>query len=206
LYVVISGNTGSGKSTFGKALIKSLDKAKAFKYVDERTLHHELLQQMFDRPKSYAFLSQMNFLVQRTLKIKYLTDNNQSFVMERSLEEDFLFAYRYYELGHISKTEFEIYNSFWKYCTSNVPSPILYVYLCSDNIQVLVQRVIDRGGRELADTALYEYVSHMNRLYEDWFDKLTTQKLRIPVLAGIKQNEDEMRRICQIICNSHHFT
>lgn len=199
MYIVISGNTGAGKSTLGQLLCNELKKKVPCKYIDERNFQHELVQQMFDCPTQYAFLIQMNFLLERTLKIKQLTENNQMFLMERSLNEDFLFAYRHYQLNNISSEEFAIYKKFWENCLSMTPLPSLFIYLYSHDSNFLTKKVIEgytNGTRnmELPREELQEYVIQMNRLYDDWFERLDKDKIKIPsVEFDLKTNKDFVR-------------
>lgn len=196
LYIVISGNTGAGKSTLGRHLCKELNKKVPFEYIDERCFHHELVQQMFVCPSKYAFLIQMNFLLQRTLKIKNLFDNNRNFLIERSIEEDFLFAYRHYQLKDISSEEFVVYKNFWKECLNKVPPPSLYVCLRSSDACTLTKRIMEgyekrTRSKELQDDNLQEYVSQMNRLYDKWFKKLKERKIITSVFETTDLENDE---------------
>ncbi len=205
MYIAISGNTGTGKSTLGQYLCKELNKKVSFEYVDEKCFHHELVQQMFDCPSKYAFLIQMNFLLQRTLKIKHLVENNQIFLMERSVEEDFLFAYRHYQLKNISSEEFIIYKKFWKECLNKIPSPSLYVCLRSSDACALTKRIIDGyekriRSKELHDDDLQEYVSQMNRLYDKWFKKLKEHKIIKSVFETTDfKNHENSREILNLV-------
>ena len=186
MYIVLSGNTGTGKSSLGSCLREELAKRMDIAYIDEKSFHHELLAEMFNLPREYAFLIQLNFLLQRTLRIKHLTENNRIFLMERSLGEDFLFAYRHYQLKNISPEEFKIYEEFWKNCLSKVASPSLHIYLYSKNVALLSKQVIKRceqekRKQELPDKDLRKYIEQMNFLYDEWFENLETDKIKVPV-------------------------
>lgn len=204
MYIAISGNTGCGKSTLGSCLCEELRTRIPVEYIDERCFHHDLIQEMFNQPKEYAFLMQMNFLLQRTLKVRYLTEHNRLFLMERSLDEDFLFAYRHYQLKNIKSAEFKIYEEFWKDCLSKVPYPSLYIYLCSDDVSLLTKRVTagyERGRRnkELPDNELKEYVGQMNILYDEWFENLDRNKMKVPIFNGNPKNYSDFTKIVDSI-------
>ena len=206
MYIVISGNTGAGKSTLGHNISIELKNDLSLEYIDEKIFHHELIQQMFDCPLKYAFLVQMNFLLQRTLKIKYLTENNINFLMERSLNEDFLFAYRHYQLKNISSDEFASYKKFWNSCLNIVPSPSLFICLHSPNSNFLTQRLIKgyKEGtriRELPDDKLHEYVSQMNKLYNEWFKKLNEEKIEISISESSLVETIDFAKITKSILN-----
>jgi deoxyadenosine/deoxycytidine kinase len=189
MYISISGNTGAGKSALGRYLAERLNVYTPVAYVEERTFHHNLIQRMFDSPKEYAFLIQMNFLVQRTLKIKDMIEHQQSFLIERSVEEDFLFALRYHREGSIDETTFQVYKEFWQICQRQVPQPSLYIYLQSDDIDLLTNRVINgykisERKQELPIGKLKDYVRDMNILYDNWFDGLQANKIKMPIFTN----------------------
>lgn len=210
MYFAISGNTGAGKSTLGRYLCDKLNKNIPIEYVDESLFHHEFIQQMFEKPSKYAFLMQMNFLVQRALKIKFLSENGKLFLIERSMDEDFLFAYRYYHLKNISVKDFIIYKKFWKLCINSVPTPSLYIYLSSDDPKLLTKRVIQgnkTGARtkELPDDDLYKYVCQMNELYKNWFSSLRKNKIEVPIFEGDLRKHNNFIKIANDVLAATKF-
>ena len=125
--------------------------------------------------------------------------------MERSVEEDFLFAHRHYQLKNISSEEFIIYKKFWKECLNKVPSPSLYVYLRSSDTCTLTKRIIEgyekrTRNKELQDDDLQEYVSQMNRLYDKWFKKLKERKIITSAFETTDlENHENFREILNLI-------
>lgn len=204
MYIVISGNTGAGKSTLGRCLCDELMENISIEYVDEREFHHELVQQMFDYPSKYAFGVQMNFLLQRALKIERLIENKQMFLMERSLNEDFLFAFRHYKLGNINSEEFEVYKKMWTIYSNKLPAPALYIYLYSNDSGLLAKRIIEahkKGERdkELANRELYRYVGEMNELYNEWFEKLNGEKMKLPIFKSKLKSHKTFSKIKSLV-------
>ena len=205
MYISICGNTGAGKSTLGAFLANALGSLFPVSYVDEKLFHHSLLQKMFDCPCEYAFLMQMNFLLQRVLKIKYLEKSGAVFVMERSLCEDAIFAFRHHELGEISDSEFAVYTAFLHACQAMVPAPLGYVYLSCEDPAILTNRVIQgykarKRNKELPDDKLYEFVDDLNARYNTWFEGLDAKKLRMPILTcepSSSQESIEIVRFCE---------
>lgn len=125
--------------------------------------------------------------------------------MERSVEEDLLFAYRYYQLKNISSEEFKIYKKFWKECLNKVPPPSLYVCLRSSDVCTLTKRIIEGNekrtrSKELQDNDLQEYVSQMNRLYDKWFKKLKERKIITSVSETTDlENHENFREILNLV-------
>lgn len=204
MYVSICGNTGAGKSTLGKYLVAKLGESVSVEYIDEGKFHHAFLQKMFDRPNEYALFIQMNFLLQRTLMIKDLAERNKIFLLERSLEEDYLFAKRHMDLGNISPNDFEIYNNLWKYCHTRIPKPCGYIYLQCEDASLLAQRVIqgyreERRNQELPNDDLREFVNDLNKRYDAWFASLQSAKISVPVFTGDFNNFKESERILDFV-------
>jgi len=204
MYISICGNTGTGKSTLGMYLATQLSSSIPIEYIDEGKFHHAFLQKMFDRPSEYALLLQMNFLLQRTLKIKDLAERKKTFLLERSLSDDYLFAHRHLELGNISTNGFEIYHNFWKFCQSQTPKPCGYIYLQCEDTSLLTNRVIegysaDRRNQELPDDDLREFVKDLNTRYEDWFASLQGEKIRVPIFTEDFNNCEESERVLHFV-------
>lgn len=204
MYISICGNTGAGKSTLGMYLATKLGGSIPIEYVDEGNFHHAFLQKMFDRPGEYALLVQMNFLLQRTMKIKDLAEQKKIFLLERSLSEDYLFALRHMELGNIKSSDFESYHNFWTYCQSHTPMPCGYIYLRSEDTSLLARRVIqgyreDRRNQELPDDDLREFVNDLNTRYDAWFASLQSEKISVPVFTGDFNNCEDSERVIDFV-------
>jgi len=200
MYLSLSGNTGAGKSSLGTYLANELRSSIPIEYIDEGKFHHVYLQKMFDHPGDYALLIQINFLLQRTLKIKDMAEQRKLFLLERSLSEDYLFARRHMELGNISAKDFDMYQKFWKYCESQAPKPCGYIYLRSENTSLLANRVIqgyreDRRNQELPDDELREYVNDLNIRYNDWFSSLKGDKIDVPIFTNGFGNCKDLKRV-----------
>jgi len=200
MYVAICGNTGAGKSTVGKHLLHRLGQSFQTEYVDEKEFHHDYLQKMFDQPNEYAFLIQMNFLLQRTLKIKRLEEQGKVFLLERSISEDYIFASRHAESGAISAAQFDVYRRFWEQCHASISQPVGYIYLSCNDATLLSSRVIEgyranRRRQELPDGALRDFVKDLNIRYEKWFKSLSSKKIRIPIFDTELDNSDDFNRV-----------
>jgi deoxyadenosine/deoxycytidine kinase len=173
-------------------------------YIDEKHFHHTFLQKMFDQPREYALLIQMNFLLQRTLKIKDLVERKQAFLLERSLSEDYLFAQRHFELGHMSQHHFDIYCKFWEYCQSQTPQPCGYIYLYSKDTSFLANRVIqgyreDRRNQELPDDELREFVKDLNKRYSNWYVNLKSDKISVEIFKDDFNNCGQSARVFDFV-------
>ena len=202
MYVAICGNTGAGKSTLGKYLPHCLAQFFQVGYIDEKEFHHDYLQEMFDHPRDYAFLIQMNFLLQRTLKVKRLEEQGRIFLLERSISEDYIFAGRHAESGAITGTQFDVYRQFWEQCHTSISQPSGYIYLSCDDPSLLASRVIEgyranKRKQELPDDELLDFVKDLNIRYEKWFENLPSKKIRIPIITTEMDDSDDFKKVME---------
>src|SRR2546430_2468141 len=88
-YVCVSGNSGAGKSTLVKLIATNLFfKSERTIAIDEKSLHHPFISELFHDAGSYSFLIQLNFMLQRVILVKRWLDSGYNVVMERSHIED----------------------------------------------------------------------------------------------------------------------
>ena len=180
MYVCISGNTGVGKST----LIRKLNEVftnRGFHVTcfDEKNFHHSYLQKMFDSPYSWAFPIQLNFILQRYIELKEITDNiklKSLILMERSLSEDNIFFTHYLERKNITKEESLCYGLLHKKFINDTIKPDLIVHLKSD-VNSIVKRIenayrLNERPIEITGEKLSSYVIDLNEKYEKWGEQM----------------------------------
>jgi deoxyadenosine/deoxycytidine kinase len=173
-YVCIAGNTGAGKSTLLTQVGSGLERSGyRVRLVDESTLHHRLLQHMFDDPSSWAFVIQLNFLIQRVATImESALDDESIMLMERSPSEDPLFFDRLVRRGHVDSELVPHYYSLSTALRARVPEPIGYIYIDAspDICLARLNAAMASGSRpvELQGKALEQYVNDMDVQYRKW--------------------------------------
>lgn len=130
VYVAITGNTGSGKSTLVAELTRLLRQRGVRAIgINERCLHHPLLGLMFYRPRKYAFGVQLNFLIQRHLMLSRWLELGYTVVIERSHLDDRLFMETHLQEGNIDPDEFAAYDSLFRALAARLPDPNALVFL-----------------------------------------------------------------------------
>ncbi|MEI8633804.1 deoxynucleoside kinase [Vibrio sp. PP-XX7] len=130
LYICISGNSGVGKSTLLKKISSSLYREDNDTIsIDEKSVHHPLLQYLFDNTCNYGYLIQLNFMVQRALLIKSWLDNGTNLIMERSHLEDYIFVNFLLKSGYITKEQHSAYMELWKEIDILIPHPDMIVFI-----------------------------------------------------------------------------
>lgn len=130
IYIALSGNSGAGKSTLLRKISTSL-----FEYdqhtiaIDEKAVHHNLLQYLFENTKEYGYLLQLNFMIERALLLKSWLDKGYNLVMERSHIEDYIFINFMYKSNYITKKQYEVYINLWNEINSILRKPDIIVFL-----------------------------------------------------------------------------
>jgi deoxyadenosine/deoxycytidine kinase len=147
-YVAITGNTGSGKSSLVRELTRMLQEGgKPAIGINERALHHPLLDLMFHIPKKYALGIQLNFLVQRHLILTRWLELGYIVVIERSHLDDRLFMETHLGEENVTQGEFSAYSSLFDVLSARLPDPDVLVFLdASPELSLMRLRASELAG------------------------------------------------------------
>lgn len=163
LFIAIAGNIGVGKSTLTKLLAESLGAKPYFEPVNENPYLADFYQDM----ARWAYHSQMYFLSRRLKDQAALVKEEGVLIQDRSLYENAeVFARNLYERQLISERDWATYQEIYQTAMSLLRPPDLVVYL-----QASVPRLVEhirRRGRDFEQGVDVEYLSNLNRLYDDW--------------------------------------
>ncbi|MEQ2025606.1 deoxynucleoside kinase [Xenorhabdus szentirmaii] len=130
LYICLTGNSGVGKSTLLRRLSSSLFQHDPHTIaIDEKSVHHSLLQYLFDDTSNYGYLIQLNFMLQSSLLVKSWLDKGFNLVMERSHLEDYLFINFMLKAGYINESQHTAYMKLWEEINHIIPAPDIIVFL-----------------------------------------------------------------------------
>ena len=173
-YICISGNTGAGKSTLLSFLADAL-RADARKVVavDENTLHHRLIQCMFDDPAAWGLTIQLNFLVERAAIIReHAMRGDGLLLLERSQSEDPIFFERLVRKGFVGADLLSAYHAVRAALMTGCPEPAGYVFVraAAEVCLERLNRAMEAGTRpaELHGPALEAYVQELDIAYDAW--------------------------------------
>ena len=99
-------------------------------------------------------------------------------IQDRTIYEDaYIFAPNLYDMGLMSKRDFDNYRSLFDLMSSFVKAPDLLIYLrCS--VPTLVRQIQQRG-RSYEDSIRLDYLKRLNACYEDWIHGYKSGKLLI---------------------------
>ncbi len=167
-FVVIAGNIGVGKSTLVDLLSRHLGWQPFYEPVAENPYLADFYRDM----RAWAFHSQVFFLAHRLRIHHQLLEYPTSVVQDRSVYEDAeIFARNLYLQGHMAERDWETYRRLYESMLTFLPAPDLVVYLRA-SVPTLLKRIAMRG-RDYERSISPEYLSQLNRLYEEWLENFS---------------------------------
>ncbi|MGB2848669.1 MAG: deoxynucleoside kinase, partial [Saprospiraceae bacterium] len=109
----------------------------------------------------------------------------------RTIYEDAnIFAPNLYEMGLMTKRDFDSYQHLFHTMSSQIDPPDLLIYL-KGNISTLVDHIQTRG-RDYEGNMSLDYLKKLNKKYDEWIDGYQSQLLIVPIddLDFINRSED----------------
>ena len=163
MHIGVAGNIGAGKTTLTTMLCEHYGWIPRFETVTE----NPYLEDYYKDIKRWSFNLEMYFLVRRLEDLRAIADSDSVIVQDRTIFEGVnIFVRNNYEMGNLSDRDFTTYMEIFDTMTSVTKSPDLLIYLkCS--VPHLVSQ-IQKRGRSYEQTISIEYLSGLNRLYEEW--------------------------------------
>ena len=165
-YVAIAGNIGAGKSSLTEVLGQSFGWETFYEQVDD----NPYLTDFYEDMRRWSFNLQVYFLSSRFRHQRAIEQSTHSVVQDRSIYEDAeIFARNLYEMGLMSKRDFENYVELFGIMTSYLRPPSLLVYLRA-SVPTLIGHIQSRG-REYESTIRIEYLERLQKHYERWIER-----------------------------------
>jgi deoxyadenosine/deoxycytidine kinase len=162
--LAVAGNMGSGKSSLVRFLCQQFELTPFFEPNDR----NPYLDDFYDDMKSYAFRSQIFFLIHRFRIQKEMEGSPQTVVQDRTIYEDAeIFAESLHRRKAIDARDYRTYRELYETLVEELKPPDLMIYLrCST--KGLMKRIARRGRKSEEDIPR-AYVEKLNGLYEEWF-------------------------------------
>lgn len=167
-FIVVAGNIGVGKSTLVSMLCQKLDWQPFY----EPETDNPYLPDFYRDMSRWSFQSQVFFLSRR-LHIHYqILHHAGSVIQDRSIYEDAeVFARNLNLQGHLSDRDHDTYRSLYSTLVEFLPPPDLVIYLRA-SLDTLIKRITLRN-RDYERSISPDYLSRVNRLYEEWIESFT---------------------------------
>lgn len=130
----------------------------------------------------WSFNLQIYFLNSRFQQVAQIQRGEKTVIQDRTIYEDAkIFAPNLYEMGFMTKRDFDNYQSLFKIMSTYISPPDLLIYLKSD-IPTLVEHIQERG-RDYEGAINLEYLKHLNQKYNSWIDKYDCGNLLVIDIA-----------------------
>jgi deoxyadenosine/deoxycytidine kinase len=194
MHIAIAGNIGAGKTTLTKLLAKHFKFEPHFEVVDENPYLEDFYKDML----RWSFHLQVYFLNSRFRQILEIRKTGKDIIQDRTIYEDrFIFAANLYEMGLMSKRDYDNYTSLFDLMELLVTPPDLLIYLRA-SIPTLVQQIHTRG-REYEKSINIEYLSKLNERYENWIANYNKGKLLIINMdeLDIVNSEEDLGKVIE---------
>lgn len=162
-FIAIAGNIGVGKSTLVRMLSEKLEMTPFYEPVTE----NPYLADFYEDMQSWAFHSQVYFLMRRLRIHRQLMNMPGSVIQDRSVYEDAeIFAHNLFLQDSINERDYATYQELYKVLVEFLPPPDLVIYLRA-SVPTLLDRIAMRN-RTYEKTIGADYLADLNELYESW--------------------------------------
>ena len=174
MHVAISGNIGSGKTTLTTKLAKHYKWNPHFEDVENNPYLNDFYKEM----QRWSFNLQVYFLNSRFRQIIDIKKLNKKFIQDRTIYEDaYIFAPNLHAMGLMSTRDFDNYKELFSLMDSLVEGPDLLIYLRA-SVPTLVEQ-IQKRGREYENSIRLDYLTQLNKRYEEWIEQYDQGNLLI---------------------------
>ena len=177
-YIAIEGNIGVGKTTLAKFLANHFNGSILL----EEFAENKFLK-LFYQTKDYAFHSEMQFLLDRSLQMNTFFDQNHPIVFsDFHIEKSLVFSKM-----NLSKSNYSIVEKIHKSLFKNFSKPDILIFLDSD-IEQISKNIKDRN-RDFEKDLGIEYLENLIQNYNFWLDKLKVPVIKIDAHSIHYDNE-----------------
>ena len=171
IFVAVAGNIGTGKTTLTKMLSQRFGWEAHFEVVAENPYLADFYRDM----RRYSFPPQIFFLNSRFKAHQTVTERTNSAIQDRTIYEDAaIFARNLFEQGQMEERDYQNYLELYRVMAGFLNPPDLIIYL-RKSLPKLKERIAQRG-RDYEKNIPDEYLSSLNRYYDDWMDSYDVGK------------------------------
>lgn len=163
MHIGVAGNIGSGKTTLTRMLAGHYGWVPKYEAVS----FNPYLEDYYKDIRRWSYNLETYFLAQRFKDVLEISRSSEVIVQDRTIFEGVnIFVANNRDLGNLSERDYQTYMQIYDLMMSMVKLPDLLIYLRSD-VPHLVSR-IQKRGRDYEQSINLEYLSGLNRRYEEW--------------------------------------
>ncbi len=198
-FVGIAGNIGVGKTTFTEVIAKKYNWDEYY----ESVIDNPYLSDFYGDMKRWSFNLQIYFLQHRFAGQLEISNKNKGVIQDRTIYEDVqIFAKNLYEMGHMSKRDWETYQNLFKNMVQFLEPPNVIIYLKAST-DTLISRIKNRN-RDFEKNIDVEYLHQLNSCYNNW--SKNEKELNIITIDtdnfNIFKDREKLRDICFLVEDS----
>ena len=176
MHIARAGNIGSGKTTLTKMLVSHYGWTPKYESVD----FNPYLSDFYADMERWSFNLQIYFLNKRFKDVVDISRSSDIIIQDRTIYEDAkIFAPNLHAMGLMSTRDFENYTDLFNLMMSLVSKPDLMIYLRSSIPNLVAQ--IQKRGREYERSIRIDYLTGLNKRYEDWIKEYDGKLLIVNV-------------------------
>jgi len=162
-FIGIAGNIGVGKTTFTEVLAKKYNWDEYY----ESVIDNPYLSDFYGDMKRWSFNLQIYFLQHRFAGQLEISNKDKGVIQDRTIYEDVqIFAKNLYELGHMSKRDWDTYQNLFRNMVQFLEPPNVIIYLKAST-DTLISRIKKRN-RDFEKNINPEYLHQLNTSYNMW--------------------------------------
>jgi deoxyadenosine/deoxycytidine kinase len=177
-YIAIEGNIGVGKTTLAEFLSNHFKGSLLL----EEFVENKFLK-LFYQTNDYAFHSEMQFLLDRSLQMNTFFERDHPIVFsDFHIEKSLVFSKM-----NLSKSNFSMVENIHKTLFKNFPSPDMLIFLDSDIEQI--SKNIKTRNRDFEKDLGFEYLENLIKNYNFWLNKLKIPVIKIDAKSINYDNE-----------------
>ena len=163
MHIGVAGNIGCGKTTLTTMLAEHYGWIPKF----ESVTYNPYLEDYYKDIKRWSYNLETYFLAQRFRDTLEIANSKEVIIQDRTiLEGVFIFVANNRDLGNLSQRDYDTYMQLFDLMMSMVKLPDLLIYIRSSIPRLVSQ--IQKRGRDYEQSISLEYLSGLNRHYEEW--------------------------------------
>lgn len=163
MHIGIAGNIGCGKSTLTGMLAEHYGWTPKY----EAVTYNPYLEDYYRDIQRWSFNLETYFLAQRFRDVLEIANSDDVIIQDRTIFEGVhIFVANNRAMGNLSERDFNTYMDLFNLMMSLVKAPDLLIYLRSSVPHLVSQ--IQLRGRDYEQGISIEYLTNLNRLYEQW--------------------------------------
>ena len=174
MHIGIAGNIGSGKTTLTRMLAEHYGWTPKY----ESVTYNPYLEDYYKDIPRWSYNLETYFLAQRFKDVLEIASSKDVIIQDRTLLEGVhIFVANNREQGNLSERDYDTYMQLFNLMMSMVNPPDLLIYLKASVPHLVSQ--IQKRGRDYEQTISLEYLSGLNRHYEEWISSYQGKLLTI---------------------------